>query len=111
MILSEKQLEWQEKFDSLRKRIDLLDSHKTVNLINSKQYDESMRAIVQEIEELEKENGIEDNNVSVNENLMKISDILENIEFMINELSKAMKKEISNEQLSLNLFGEDDDNS
>lgn len=96
MILSEKQLEWQERFDSLRKRIDLLDSHKTVELISPKQYNESMRTIVQEIEDLEKENGIEDNGVSVNDNLMKISDMLDNIEFMLNQLSKSMSEEMAN---------------
>ena len=58
MILSEKQREYQAQLDTLRKQIDLLDSHKTVGLITNKQYNKSLGVIVAKVEELEKEFGI-----------------------------------------------------
>lgn len=58
-MLSEKKLELLETIANLRKQVDLLDSHKTVGLINNKQYDESLKHIMEKIEKIEEENGIE----------------------------------------------------
>ena len=59
MILSEKQKKALNVIESLRKRIDLLDSHKVVGFINDKQYAESLKSISEEIDRLEKEFGLE----------------------------------------------------
>lgn len=59
MFLTEKKMETLDTIANLRKQIDLLDSHKTVGLINNKQYAESLNNIVKKIEQLEEENGIE----------------------------------------------------
>ena len=56
--MSAKQIELQKKLDDMRHQVQLLDSHKTVGLINDKQYNDSLGRIVEQIEEIEEEYGL-----------------------------------------------------
>lgn len=67
MMLSERQKEALNDIENLRKRIDLLDSHKVVGYINDKQYAESLKSISDEVDRLEKEFGIQPGGVDARE--------------------------------------------
>lgn len=66
-MLSERQKEIQSTIESLRKRVDLLDSHKVVGYINDKQYAESLESISHEIDKLEEELGIKPKGIDAGE--------------------------------------------
>lgn len=59
MILSPDQIEIQKRIETWRTQISLLESHKNVKLITAKQYAESLTNIVNQIEQTEKELGLE----------------------------------------------------
>ncbi len=65
-MLSEHDNDTINKCNSLRTQIELLESHKTVGLITNKQYAESLDQIVEKVEEIEKEYGLEPIYMSAN---------------------------------------------
>lgn len=58
-MLSEKQIETLETLSTLRKQIELLDSHKTMEMIKPKQYNQALAIIAAKVEAIEKEYGLE----------------------------------------------------
>lgn len=65
-MLSEHDNETVDKLNSLRTQIELLDSHRTVGLITNKQYAESLETIVNKVETIENEYGLEPYYMSAN---------------------------------------------
>lgn len=61
---------------SLKKQIDFLDSHKTLELINEKQYNEALAEIVSHLAALEKKHNVDSKEHTVNGNLEKIQKTL-----------------------------------
>ena len=72
-MISEKQSETLEMIANLRKQVELLDSHRNVGLITAKQYAESLAHIVEKVESIEKEYGIEPPKYSAFDALFKES--------------------------------------
>ena len=57
-MLSDRQIELQKIISTLRKQVELLDSHLLTGLITEKQHKESLYYIAKKVDELEKELGV-----------------------------------------------------
>ena len=93
-----------DKLASLRKQVELLESHKTVDFVTPKQYNESANRILNQLEELETEYGIyEDNTLNRDFNLAFKE--LEKIEQMLTELAIYFDEQNYNLAIQLALDG------
>ena len=93
-----------DKLASLRKQVELLESHKTVDFVTPKQYNESANRILMQLEELETEYGIyEDNTLNRDFNLAFKE--LEKIEQMLTELAIYFDEQNYNLAIQLALDG------
>lgn len=88
-MLSEKQQTMINRIETLKKKVELLESHRVVygeSLISPKQYNETTRQILKELEELEHENGIfEDNSLN-----KKFNDLYRQLTAIERELEKLL---------------------
>ena len=93
-----------DKLASLRKQVELLESHRTVDFVTPKQYSESANRILMQLEELEAECGIyEDNTLNRDFNLAFKE--LEKIEQMLTELAIYFDEQNYNLAIQLALDG------
>lgn len=91
MFLTDEQKKTAEHLDMIRKKVELLDSHKLTmgQYITDKQYYESLKAISDELETIEHQYNIERPKHTLNEKLKACFDILNDIS---NDLEKMQIK-------------------
>ena len=95
MYLTEKQEKTINDLEMLRKRVELLESHKMVmpTLINEKQYRESLKAISDEVEKIEQEYGVKRDDT--NSGLKACLETLNEISIMLGKM-QIRHKELPN---------------
>ena len=93
-----------DKLASLRKQVELLESHKTVDFVTPKQYNESANRILRQLEELEAENGIIEGN-TLNREFDQAFKELDIIDRMLTELAIYFDEQNYNLAIQLALDG------
>ena len=93
-----------DKLASLRKQVELLESHRTVDFVTPKQYNESANRILRQLEELEAENGIFEDN-TLNREFDQAFKELDIIERMLTELVIYFDEQNYNLAIQLALDG------
>ena len=93
-----------DKLASLRKQVELLESHRTVDFVTPKQYNESANRILRQLEELEAENGIFEDN-TLNREFDQSFKELDIIERMLTELVIYFDEQNYNLAIQLALDG------
>ena len=108
MFLTDKQEKTLEDLQMLRRKIELLESHRMVmpELVNDKQYYESLKAISDEVAKIECAYGIKAQRFGVNGNLKTCMETLNNIEDMLNEM-QIIQYEEEQDELELDDMFED----
>lgn len=101
MMLSEKQLEIIEYLDSLKKQIELLDSHKVIKLINDKQYQESLETITHKLDRIEVELGIREPETQTTAFDLLFGESIEKYNNMLESVDQLCKRndELYNQQV------------
>ena len=112
MMLNEKQKSELEKLSTLRKEVELLESHKMIygedkefGLLSKKQYEESGKRIEQKVAELEKEYGIYEEPSTINRMLKQIDRMLAETEIMLCTWEKGLDEELYNLKIQYELDG------
>ena len=106
-MLNETQKKTLERLETLKKEVDLLESHKLIFNDNEefvhitpKQYNESAHRILSELEEIEHEYGIFEDH-SINRKFKEVNQELDVIRKMLNELLRCMTEECYNIDIQL----------
>ena len=91
------------ELDTMRKQVELLDSYKTLEMANDKQYAQSLIVFQNRLSELERESGV-DYDTSVNGKLNLISDKMDEIRKSLKEIAmmyQSLLGEADNEEVYL----------
>lgn len=106
-MLNETQKKTIDRLETLKKEVDLLESHRLVFNdsnefvhITQKQYNESAHRILSELEEIEHEYGIYEDH-SINRKFKEVNHELDNIGKMLKELLRCMTEECYNIDIQL----------
>lgn len=103
-MLNESQAKTIEELENLKKQVELLESHRTVDFVTPKQYNDSARRIMGQLEEIERQYGIYEDN-SLNKGFKEAEKELDLIEKMLIKLSMMFDEENYNLAIQLCLDG------
>ena len=103
-MLNESQAKTIEELENLKKQVELLESHRTVDFVTPKQYNDSARRIMVQLEEIEHQFGIYEDN-SLNKKFKDAERELDLIEKMLIKMAIMFDEENYNLAIQLALDG------